>query len=144
MGDETKPDPAAAPPKRKFFKKAAWRTEVKAEGGKAPDLFSHSSEFGKIVAEKQRRREREELERQKKEEEERKKEEEKKRKKEAKKAQLKREKEEHSAPESKRRRRATSEREDSPGHRSFASTATMEGETKYGNYLPARWLWYID
>jgi hypothetical protein len=57
MSDQPKADPTPAPtaaPRRSFFKKSSWQTAVKTEGAKQ-DIFSHSSDYGNIVAEKARR-----------------------------------------------------------------------------------------
>jgi hypothetical protein len=54
---ETAPVEGDAPPKkRSFFKKAAWQSEVKKEGSKNQDIFSHSDEYKDIVAEQERRK----------------------------------------------------------------------------------------
>ena len=59
MTDATPGATAAPPKKRSFFKKAAWQTQVKPEGEKEQDIFSHSNEFKDIVAEQAKRKQQE-------------------------------------------------------------------------------------
>lgn len=56
MTDATDGATAAPPKKRSFFKKAAWQTKPKPEGGIEQDIFSHSNEFKDIVAEETKRK----------------------------------------------------------------------------------------
>ncbi|KAF2657323.1 hypothetical protein K491DRAFT_626748 [Lophiostoma macrostomum CBS 122681] len=59
MTDATPGATDAPPKKRSFFKKAAWQTNVKPEGEKEQNVFSHSNEFKDIVAEQTRRKQEE-------------------------------------------------------------------------------------
>ncbi|KAF2733732.1 hypothetical protein EJ04DRAFT_266879 [Polyplosphaeria fusca] len=56
MADSDPSGSAAPPKKRSIFKKAAWQSEVKAEGSKDKDIFSHSNEYQDIVADEERQK----------------------------------------------------------------------------------------
>ncbi|KAF2185121.1 hypothetical protein K469DRAFT_632940 [Zopfia rhizophila CBS 207.26] len=56
MTEDTKAGEAAPPKKRSFFKKSSWQSQVKGEGEREKDIFSHSSDYRDIIAEQARRK----------------------------------------------------------------------------------------